>query len=513
MGFPSNFEQYMMELVNRARAAPEAEAARFGIGLNDGLTPGTIGSSSKAPLAFHQDLLQAAQGHSAWMLSSNTFSHTGKSGSTASQRIFAAGWNSLSGSYATGENIALKADFDSRLPSDPATVEQQHRGLFESAGHRTNILSELFSEIGISQQFGSFTVSPDNGDPDIAYPYASAITQNFADGGRRYLLGVIIDDQDSDRFYDPGEGLGGKTVKAVGNKGTFSTTSWASGGYQLQLPAGRYTVTVSGSGLITRRRFVVTIGTDNLKHDILRYLERNGNARDNTLVARPDPEKFNGRKGTDTVSYRNAGEVTVDLLQTNRNRGWARGDSYAGIEMFIGSGLRDRLKGDSSPNVLDGNTGNDLLEGRSGNDRLLGHSGADTLRGGAGVDRLAGHRGNDLLIGGTGNDRLSGGAGADRFRLTSTNGVDTIGDFSRTQGDSLEILGTAFGNHPKGVLDAVNFRANRTGSAKDGNDYFVFNTRTRELFYDANGSGPGGGVKIARFSSPVTLRNTDILIT
>lgn len=519
MAFPTNFEQYMMELVNRARNDPDAEATRFGIDLNEDLSPGTLSADSKAPLAFHQKLLAAARDHSAWMLSTSTFSHTGKAiapsatGSSPTERIFDAGWSSSSGGYATGENIALDASFNSNTSSDPGVIEDQHEGLFLSSGHRKNILSEHFSEIGIGQKVGSFAFPSGTSAPATTYPYTSLITQNFADGGRHYLVGVIIDDKDKDRFYDPGEGLGGKTVKAVGSAGTFTTTSWAAGGYQLQLPSGQYTVTVSGSGLITKRRFEVTIGSDNIKRDILRYHERNGNARDNTLLARLDPEHFKGRKGVDTVSYKQANAVTVDLLHTARNRGWAKGDTYNGIEKILGSGQNDRLKGNAAPNRLDGIAGNDLLNGRGGNDTLLGHGGADTLRGGAGADRLSGHRGNDLLIGDAGRDILTGGNGADRFRLTSLGSADVIKDFSRSQGDSLEILGKVFGNHPQGVLDAANFRANPTGTAKDGDDFFVFNTNTRELFFDSNGSAVGGSVKIARFQTALKLRNTDIVIS
>src|SRR5258707_11440338 len=40
--YPSNLEQYEVELINRARANPAAEAARYGIDLNEGLAPGTI---------------------------------------------------------------------------------------------------------------------------------------------------------------------------------------------------------------------------------------------------------------------------------------------------------------------------------------------------------------------------------------------------------------------------------------------------------------------------------------
>ena len=48
-------EQYMLELINRARANPAAEATRYGIGLNDDVLPAdTISTSPKQPLAPQQ---------------------------------------------------------------------------------------------------------------------------------------------------------------------------------------------------------------------------------------------------------------------------------------------------------------------------------------------------------------------------------------------------------------------------------------------------------------------------
>ena len=51
-------EQLMLELINRARMNPAAEAARQGIDLNQGLAPGTISAAPKQVLAMN-DLLVA----------------------------------------------------------------------------------------------------------------------------------------------------------------------------------------------------------------------------------------------------------------------------------------------------------------------------------------------------------------------------------------------------------------------------------------------------------------------
>ena len=85
MPAPTAFEQYMMELVNRERAAAGVQ-----------------------PLAFDFDLNQSAELHSQWMIAVDQFSHEGANGSTPTQRMQAAGYQ-LTGSWTTGENIAWQS--------------------------------------------------------------------------------------------------------------------------------------------------------------------------------------------------------------------------------------------------------------------------------------------------------------------------------------------------------------------------------------------------------------------
>src|SRR3712207_1183737 len=107
MAQPTAYEQYFLELVNRARANPGAEAARLGIDLNQGLTAGTIANTAKQPLAMNQFLNDSAQAHSDWMLATDTFSHTGANGSSAGDRMKAAGYV-FTGSWTWGENISIR---------------------------------------------------------------------------------------------------------------------------------------------------------------------------------------------------------------------------------------------------------------------------------------------------------------------------------------------------------------------------------------------------------------------
>jgi hypothetical protein len=68
------------------------------------------------------------------------------------------------------------------------------------------------------------------------------------------------------------------------------------------------------------------------------------------------------------------------------------------------------------------------------------------LRGGSGRDSLWGMAGDDRLVGGPGADSLHGGAGADTFvfagrrdSVATANGRDTVFDFSRPEGDRIDL--------------------------------------------------------------------------
>ena len=67
----TELETYFLQLVNQTRA-----------------------EAGVAPLTMNGSLAQAADGHSAWMLDTDTFSHTGADGSSAGDRIDEAGYDS-----------------------------------------------------------------------------------------------------------------------------------------------------------------------------------------------------------------------------------------------------------------------------------------------------------------------------------------------------------------------------------------------------------------------------------
>lgn len=134
-------------------------------------------------------------------------------------------------------------------------------GIQDPAGHRDQILSDTYTEIGISY------VAENNPATSVG-PYVITHEFGLRSDYNAQLVGVVHHDSDNDDAYDAGEGLGGITVQVTGNGTDISTATWASGGYQLALDPGTYTVTYSGAGLISPQTRTITMGPQNTKLDL-----------------------------------------------------------------------------------------------------------------------------------------------------------------------------------------------------------------------------------------------------
>jgi Ca2+-binding RTX toxin-like protein len=114
-----------------------------------------------------------------------------------------------------------------------------------------------------------------------------------------------------------------------------------------------------------------------------------------------------------------------------------------------GTELADILNGGDGADTLNGGLGNDTISGGEGLDTIFGGGGSDSLLGGLDNDYIFGGDGNDRLYGESGDDTLVGGAGSDTFgfyALPSTKeGIDTIADFTVSDGDKIEISMSGFG--------------------------------------------------------------------
>ncbi|MFV3128314.1 CAP domain-containing protein [Niveispirillum sp. KHB5.9] len=340
------YELYMLTLVNRARVDPAAAAAAFGIDLNQGLNPGTISATPKQPLAPNDILAAAAEGHSNWMLATDTFSHTGNGGSDPGQRMDAAGYDFIR-PYTWGENIAWSGTTGTIRTSQLAGyIEQQHRGLFLSPGHRVNILGDSYREIGISQQIGEFS----------GYN-ASMITQNFAATGQaRFATGVVFNDLNGDGFYNPGEGVGGVSITVNGNAAGQTT---AAGGYAIPMTNGTWTMGFSGAGLNGAYYQTVTmsglnVGLDARSAQFAPVAFQAWNAAKNAFVP-VTPEAYSG-----PVSH-----LDWQLFGTE------------GADNMAGSAQDDFINLMGGNDAANGGAGNDVLDGGTGSNFLIGGEGQD----------------------------------------------------------------------------------------------------------------------------------------
>lgn len=259
-GDPTAHEQLMLELVNRARANPAAEAASFGIDLNQDLDPGTITPDPKPPLGFNPQLIASARAHSDWMLATDTFSHIGINGSTPGNRMEAAGYV-FQGNWSWGENIAWQGT--TGTPDVTGFTVAEHEGLFRSAGHRVNLLKAGFDEAGVGVRSGVFTQQGLN--------YNSVMTtQSFARSASTpgpLVLGVVFRDADGDKAYSVGEGLVG--LRVTPSTGPAYALTSTSGGFAFPADptSGTLTVTVSGPGLAIPLTKTVSLGTASVKVD------------------------------------------------------------------------------------------------------------------------------------------------------------------------------------------------------------------------------------------------------
>lgn len=147
MSFASFAEDYMLKLVNQARATNGLRA-----------------------LTMEWNLADAAEAHVDWMDRVDTVSHTGTQNTSPTDRIRQSDFD-LSGSWHVGENLAAGPFGGSTTLYNK--VEDLHEALMNSPTHRANILNSDFTHVGISIQTGTLDFSYADNAP------ALLITQNY----------------------------------------------------------------------------------------------------------------------------------------------------------------------------------------------------------------------------------------------------------------------------------------------------------------------------------------------
>jgi Ca2+-binding RTX toxin-like protein len=176
--------------------------------------------------------------------------------------------------------------------------------------------------------------------------------------------------------------------------------------------------------------------------------------------------------------------------------------------------LKQILAGEAS-NVI-GSTGHDTYTGTSFSDTIRGRGGNDVLNGAGGKDTIRGDAGNDKIYGGIGADKLYGGAGRDTFIFKTTKestkgagGRDTVYDFSKTQGDKVN-LSAIDANVRKGGNQAFTFIGEEGFHKQAGELRFQKSGSTTYVYGDVNGDG-ASDFAIA-FKKTITFEKGDFVL-
>ncbi len=355
----SDLEFYMLDLINAERAA-------------NGLSA----------LKLEQNLNQSAEDHSQWMIEADVFSHTGAGGSSARERIEAAGFD-LEGSWRTGENIGFQSERGAAGLFDD--VEDIHDRLMASSGHRWNILNTDYDYIGIGIEYGDYK----------GYDCVM-ITQNFA----KTSGSVILDNGNG--TTGPSVPTGPDVIEGTNGANTLTGTQ------QDDVIRG-----LGGKDTLIGRN-----GDDKLE----------GGSGNDRLRGGDGADELIGGTGNDRAEYTDATSgVRADLSRAQSNTGDAQGDSYSSVEWLVGSFHSDSLIGNDEDN---------RFWGGKGHDNIYGKAGDDVIRGGAGHDKLYGQGGDDTLYGNGGNDD---------FIFAPGGGQDVVKGFQNNR-DELDFTAFGFEN-------------------------------------------------------------------
>jgi hypothetical protein len=317
--YPSNEEQYTLQLINRARTSADGLTILQSFVTNNvaGIKASTTGTASDGtawssgywksalpdvansmnyfqvnpgdlkrqfldlgipgtPLAWNPYLGNVAAGYNDLVIANKGagpgFPHSlapyqnQSTFATYAKRYTDGGYGPLNTINALGENIAPNF-FSSALATfagfmidwgyaDNGIQSQDP----EFGSHRINLMGSDFLELGISRKPG----------------WDSTAITEVQEFGRRFspipaIVGAVYTDKDSNAFYTPGEGLAQVTVTAapVGGGTSFQTTTFSSGGYTLPVSnPGNYNVTFTGTSGVLKTASV-TIGSENVALDAI----------------------------------------------------------------------------------------------------------------------------------------------------------------------------------------------------------------------------------------------------
>ena len=272
---PDGMKQYALELLNKARTDPAGAASwiaqnvdeqtqatldYYGVNLKNELA--AISSAKpQQPLAWNDNLGNAAQGQSHDQASNNYQGHNGSDGSNLTTRLGRVGYTDFISNgedafaYASSVNNAMEA-----FLVDWGVADK---------GHRRNILQPGVSGADSYREVGIGIVSTGNDlSPGKVGPQVVTVDFGTRSNQKAQLLGVAFDDQNHNNFYDPTEGRGHVSIQVqnLANGQVASTETADAGGYQIPLDPGTYKVTAKVGDRVVHSQ-TVNVGSENVKVD------------------------------------------------------------------------------------------------------------------------------------------------------------------------------------------------------------------------------------------------------
>ena len=145
------------------------------------------------------------------------------------------------------------------------------------------------------------------------------------------------------------------------------------------------------------------------------------------------------------------------------------------------------------PDIYTGDGSNDVANGQGGNDILYGNAG------------------NDRLNGGAGHDTLTGGQDVDYFIFNNVaDDADVVTDFT-TGVDNIEVSAALFGGGliVGNTISTSRLQAGTDPLATTNEGTFLFDTDTKMLYWDVDGTGAADAVHIGTLQGVTSLTVND----
>lgn len=277
-GNPTAEEQQYIEHINRSRAFPSDEGAKFaattdpGVLYNYGAWQVDLvmmqnefnALPPQPPLAPNAKLMTISRNHSAWMLANGTQAHDETNpAKTFTNRLSDIGYPIT----AAGENINAFAQqpWNGHVALDVDWgngTNGKVGGMQNPRGHRINIHSASYREIGVGVVNGSMTGPSGTVGPQL-------VTQDFGTqtSSPTFGTGVAYYDLNANNAFDVGEGISGLTVNVSG--ASYYCASAIGGGWTVPVPSTGATRTVTFTGLNVNQSVNLTVpASTNAKADL-----------------------------------------------------------------------------------------------------------------------------------------------------------------------------------------------------------------------------------------------------